>query len=214
MAVAEEQVSRCRVSQVMALLQSTRDVSPEAPPAEAAAEPAPAEPAPAAPPVRIVLPEPARPQPPKLFLAKPSPIKSDPIKPMQATKLARLPLPAALRRREEAEADSPYSPGSSDFGDLFEPPAGRAPRRDTFDALFDKPARARKRPPAAAKVPVKLNRKKGEPPPPPPARPTPPPAAPHPPLPCCRQNASGRQDRRGQPEDPGRPAELRRRNAG
>lgn len=173
----------------MALLQSTRDVSPDEPPqGEAAtsqaganigagdagaAAPAPtlaAPPAPApatapvapqpapAPPVRIVLPSPTRSQAPKLFLAKPSPIKSDPIKPMPATKITR----AAPARRgdSELEADSPYSPGSSDFGDLFEPPGAC---RDPFDAIAERPARARKRPAAAAaaKVPVKLNRKKG-----------------------------------------------------
>ncbi|CAH0683401.1 unnamed protein product [Spodoptera exigua] len=179
------------IEKVMALLQSTRDVSPEPPPSETTAPPAPAPvetvtpaaaaapgplgapataapaaPAPA-PPVRIVLPSPTRSQPPKLFLAKPSPIKSDPIKPMQATKIQR---PAALgpstaavaaRRRDgpesDGDADSPYSPGSSDFGDLFEPPAGA---RGGFDALLERPRR--KRPGAAAKVPVKLSRKKGK----------------------------------------------------
>ncbi|KAJ8723581.1 hypothetical protein PYW08_003493 [Mythimna loreyi] len=189
---ADEVLDRRPVSpieKVMALLQSTRDVSPEPPPGDAAAPapdaaspgpaqgpapgpaPAPAAPAPAAPgpapapPVRIVLPSPTRSQPPKLFLAKPSPIKSDPIKPMQAAKLQR---PAALgpstaavaaRRRDDEEAEeSPYSPGSSDFGDLFEPPAGA---RSTFDALLERPPR-RKRAPHAAKVPVKLSRKKGK----------------------------------------------------
>lgn len=179
------------IEKVMALLQSTRDVSPEPPPSETAAAPAPAPadgapaaaaatpgtlgapatPAPAppvqAPPVRIVLPSPTRSQPPKLFLAKPSPIKSDPIKPMQATKIQR---PAALgpstaavaaRRRDgpdsDGDADSPYSPGSSDFGDLFEPPAGA---RGAFDTLLERPRR--KRPQGAAKVPVKLSRKKGK----------------------------------------------------
>ncbi|XP_050348273.1 PHD and RING finger domain-containing protein 1 isoform X2 [Nymphalis io] len=94
------------VEKVMALLQSTRDASPE----PAAAEPPPA-PAP-----RIVLPSPTR-VPPKLFPGKPSPIKSNPVKPMQATRLQRPP--------SEGGA-SPYSPGSSDFGELFEPPPRRA----------------------------------------------------------------------------------------
>ncbi|XP_059045610.1 PHD and RING finger domain-containing protein 1-like [Achroia grisella] len=178
------------IEKVMALLQSTRDVSPEPPPAEqpppaaptppsapappampaalvaaapepapaplaAAAAPAPSAPAPAlaaAPPVRIVLPEPSRPQPPKLFLAKPSPIKSDPIKPLQATKISRLPLPRA--------EESPYSPGSSDFGDLFSPPAApRAPRRDACDGAPPPPPPRRRRRLHAAKVPVKLRDK-------------------------------------------------------
>ncbi|KAL0879840.1 hypothetical protein ABMA27_002379 [Loxostege sticticalis] len=154
------------MEKVMALLQSTRDVSPEPPPPDAVNPPAaaspplaaPAAPAPAPAP-RIVLPEAPRP-PPKLFLAKPSPIKSDPIKPMQARPV----------RRADSDAgggggggggESPYSPGSSDFGELFEPPAP-APRhkRDIFDALVDKHARPRKS--HAAKVPVKLNKKKGK----------------------------------------------------
>ncbi|XP_026736700.1 PHD and RING finger domain-containing protein 1-like [Trichoplusia ni] len=155
------------IEKVMALLQSTRDVSPEPPPGEAVAggggAPSPAL-APAAPPVRIVLPSPTRSQPPKLFLAKPSPIKSDPIKPMQAAKIKPAPSTAAVaaRRRDgpesEAEAESPYSPGSSDFGDLFEPPGARS----GFDALLERPPRARKQRSAAAKVPVKLSKKKGK----------------------------------------------------
>ncbi|KAJ8716394.1 hypothetical protein PYW07_003021 [Mythimna separata] len=164
------------IEKVMALLQSTRDVSPEPPPGDAAAAPGPAAgaspgpaaapPAPApgpapAPPVRIVLPSPTRSAPPKLFLAKPSPIKSDPIKPMQAAKLPR-PAPStaavAARRRDDDDAEeSPYSPGSSDFGDLFEPPAGA---RSAFDALVERPPRRKRN--QAAKVPVKLNRKKGK----------------------------------------------------
>lgn len=160
--------------QVMALLQSTRDVPPDdPPPGEAAAEgagaggeaaappasapaPAPAPPA-LAPPVRMVLPSPTRAAAPKLFLAKPSPIKSDPIKPMPAAKIAR-PAPPALRRGEsEAGGDSPYSPGSSDFGDLFEPPGAAL---DAFDAALERAPRRKPRAPAA-KVPVKLSRKKG-----------------------------------------------------
>nr|XP_026501798.1 PHD and RING finger domain-containing protein 1 isoform X1 [Vanessa tameamea]XP_026501799.1 PHD and RING finger domain-containing protein 1 isoform X1 [Vanessa tameamea]XP_026501800.1 PHD and RING finger domain-containing protein 1 isoform X1 [Vanessa tameamea] len=112
------------VEKVMALLQSTRDASPE--PADALAEPPPA-PAP-----RIVLPSPTR-VPPKLFPGKPSPIKSNPVKPMQALRLQRPPSDGGA---------SPYSPGSSDFGELFEPP----------------PRRVR----AASKVPVRLDRKKGK----------------------------------------------------
>nr|XP_034829405.1 PHD and RING finger domain-containing protein 1-like [Maniola hyperantus] len=88
------------VEKVMALLQSTR-----------AAEEAEAPPAP-----RIVLPSPTR-APPKLFPGKPSPIKSNPVKPMQAARLPR------------DDGASPYSPGSSDFGELFEPPPRRAARR-------------------------------------------------------------------------------------
>lgn len=72
----------------MALLQSTRDVSPEEPTQrEAGVSPggglpdAPGPMAAVAPAPRAVLSEQPRP-PPKLFLAKPSPIKSDPIKPM------------------------------------------------------------------------------------------------------------------------------------
>ncbi|XP_045769357.1 PHD and RING finger domain-containing protein 1 isoform X2 [Maniola jurtina] len=88
------------VEKVMALLQSTRDAE------EAEAPPAP----------RIVLPSPTR-APPKLFPGKPSPIKSNPVKPMQAARLPR------------DDGASPYSPGSSDFGELFEPPPRRAVRR-------------------------------------------------------------------------------------
>lgn len=149
----------------MALLQSTRDVSPEPPPCDPlpTAEvtpgppPAAAPQVPAAAPPRIVLPEATRTQPPKLFLAKPSPIKSDPIKPMPAAKIARVPLgsggggaPAVSLPGE----DSPYSPGSSDFGELFEPP-----RRDMFEALLDRPRHKSRS--NAAKVPVKLDRHKG-----------------------------------------------------
>lgn len=107
------------VEKVMALLQSTRDASPEP------------EPEPPAPAPRIVLPSPTR-APPKLFPGKPSPIKSNPVKPMQALRLPRAP----------SDGASPYSPGSSDFGELFEPP----PRRV--------------RPPS--KVPVRLDRKKSK----------------------------------------------------
>ncbi|CAB3254329.1 unnamed protein product [Arctia plantaginis] len=161
------------IEKVMALLQSTRDVPPDDPPpgeaagvegaaSEATPAPAPA-PAPAAPPsgppVRIVLPSPTRAAAPKLFLAKPSPIKSDPIKPMPAAKIARPAPPAARRGDSELGGDSPYSPGSSDFGDLFEPPGGG---RDAFDAVLERPPRSRKPRSAAAKVPVKLNRKKGK----------------------------------------------------
>ncbi|XP_063362832.1 PHD and RING finger domain-containing protein 1-like [Cydia amplana] len=155
---ADEVIARRPLSpieKVMALLQSTRDESPEPVPASGPHLPAPATPAPTpapAPPApRILLPEPTRAQP-KLFLAKPSPIKSNPIKPMQATKISMLPLP----RRD---GDSPYSPGSSDFGDLFSPPP--AGRRDAFDTLFG--ARPIKRKDKShAKVPVKFNRKKGK----------------------------------------------------
>lgn len=170
------------IEKVMALLQSTRDVSPEEPPQGDAATAAPGvetaptplvpvllvplapgpAPAPAvaavAPPVRIVLPSPTRTAAPKLFLAKPSPIKSDPIKPMPAAKIARAP-PAARLLAAEADAESPYSPGSSDFGDLFEPPGGG---RDPFDSLVERPTRTRKQRSSAAKVPVKVNRKKGK----------------------------------------------------
>lgn len=154
------------MEKVMALLQSTRDVSPEPPPCDPlpTAEvtpgppPAAAPQVPAAAPPRIVLPEATRTQPPKLFLAKPSPIKSDPIKPMPAAKIARVPLgsggggaPAVSLPGE----DSPYSPGSSDFGELFEPP-----RRDMFEALLDRPRHKSRS--NAAKVPVKLDRHKGK----------------------------------------------------
>ncbi|XP_041980354.1 PHD and RING finger domain-containing protein 1 [Aricia agestis] len=96
---ADEVLARRPLSpaeKVLALLQSQRAAEPEPPP------------------------EPPRPEPPrplpKLFPGKPSPIKSNPVKPMQA---ARLPWPPS-----DAGA-SPYSPGSSDFGELFEPPAPR-----------------------------------------------------------------------------------------
>ncbi|XP_075975646.1 uncharacterized protein LOC142976245 isoform X2 [Anticarsia gemmatalis] len=166
------------IEKVMALLQSTRDVSPDKPPpgeaetepaapaapvATVAATPAPAtapvapQPA-AAPPIRIVLPSPTRAAAPKLFLAKPSPIKSDPIKPMPATKLTRS-VPATRRPDSDAEADSPYSPGSSDFGDLFEPPGAC---RDPFDAIAERPARARKQKSGSGKMSGKLGRKKGK----------------------------------------------------
>lgn len=188
------------IEKVMALLQSTRDVSPEpgdpqpmggggdalglalaaAPGVPPALASAPA-PAPSAAPLsapRILLPEALRPQPPKLFLAKPSPIKSDPIKPMQAVKISRPPqLPLGL-----GGGDSPYSPGSSDFGDLFEPPSqgrrgggggGGGEGRDAFDALFERQAQAQAQAHGregrkasrhhSAKVPVRLlDRKKGK----------------------------------------------------
>ncbi|CAH4037870.1 unnamed protein product [Pieris brassicae] len=121
---------------VLALLQSTRDTSPEPPPGEAN-EPAGAGAAIPQLQPRIVLPSPTR-APAKLFPGKPSPIKSNPVKPMQA-----------VRPPSEGGA-SPYSPGSSDFGDLFEP-------RDSFEAIL----RGR-RGKNAAKVPVKLNKKKGK----------------------------------------------------
>ncbi|OWR53296.1 hypothetical protein KGM_209988 [Danaus plexippus plexippus] len=106
------------VEKVMALLQSTRDESPEPPPGVPEQPPAP----------RIVLPSPTR-VPPKLFPGKPSPIKSNPVKPMQVSRLPRPPPPALL----PDAGSSPYSPGSSDFGELFEPPARRpraAPRHE------------------------------------------------------------------------------------
>ncbi|CAH2085107.1 unnamed protein product [Euphydryas editha] len=111
------------VEKVMALLQSTRDASPE--PGEVPE-------APPAPAPRIVLPSPTRAAP-KLFPGKPSPIKSNPVKPMQALRLPRAPSDGGA---------SPYSPGSSDFGELFEPP----PRRSR----------------APSKVPVRLDRKKSK----------------------------------------------------
>ncbi|CAK1541956.1 unnamed protein product [Leptosia nina] len=128
---------------VLALLQSTRDASPE-PVAGDGAETnvgvAASAPVGSAAP-RIVLPSPTRTQP-KLFPGKPSPIKSNPVKPMQA-----------LRPPSDTGASpySPYSPGSSDFGDLFEP-------RDSFEAIL----RGRRNKNSAAKVPVKLNKKKGK----------------------------------------------------
>ncbi|KPJ03744.1 PHD and RING finger domain-containing protein 1 [Papilio xuthus] len=129
------------IEKVLALLQSTREEAPEPPPG----------PETEAPP-RVMLPEVPRATP-KLFVGKAEPIKSQPVKPMA--------------RREDEQADSPYSPGSSDFGDLFEPPAPSGPpslggKRDIFDALFDKPpSKQRKNKSSAAKVPVKLNKKKG-----------------------------------------------------
>lgn len=89
---------------------------------------------------------PLKSQPPKLFSTKPSPIKSTPIKPMPSIKtlISKLPMPTikplATRSQKskasnksgqngsdvinlDMEMDSPYSPGSSDFGDLFEPPS-------------------------------------------------------------------------------------------
>ncbi|XP_060801312.1 PHD and RING finger domain-containing protein 1 isoform X2 [Amyelois transitella] len=139
------------MEKVLQLLQSTRDAPPSPPPGAGGAPGAPGGAAgagapaggagPAASPARspepgkrIVLPEPA-----KLFLAKPSPIKSDPIKPMQMqpSKISRLPLP----RRAPPPDSSPYSPGESDFGELFEPP------------------RARRKHAKHAKVPVKLRQK-------------------------------------------------------
>lgn len=79
----------------------------------------------------------------------------------QATKISRLPLPARGSPGGGGGGDSPYSPGSSDFGDLFEPPAPLGKKRDNFDSLFDKPNR-RKNKSNSAKVPVKFNKKKGE----------------------------------------------------
>lgn len=75
------------IEKVMALLQSTRDVSPDPPPSDpgppgSVGPPGGAGPA-DNPAPRVVLPEPTRAQAPKLFLAKPSPIKSNPVKPMQ-----------------------------------------------------------------------------------------------------------------------------------
>ncbi|XP_077291234.1 uncharacterized protein LOC143914771 [Arctopsyche grandis] len=126
---------------------------------------------------KITLPSPTKSsplksQPPKLFLTKPSPIKSTPIKPMPSTKtlISKLPLPTIkpLPTRSQKtnknksgqngsdiinldmDIDSPYSPGSSDFGDLFEPPSDNGkhisstpvfPQKagskfDNFDNLF------------------------------------------------------------------------------
>ncbi|GBP47255.1 PHD and RING finger domain-containing protein 1 [Eumeta japonica] len=142
---------------------------------------------------RIVLPSPTksspiRPQQPKLFLAKPSPIKSNPIKPLQSTKISKLPLPAmktvgVVRKQPTASADddlgagldSPYSPGSSDFGDLFEPPAdataptsatasaktySKPTKGDLFDSLLGgKSSKLNKSKTSATKVPVKQIKK-------------------------------------------------------
>lgn len=142
---ADEVLARRPLSpmeKVLALLQSTREEAPEPPPGPEAEAPP-----------RVLLPEVPR-APPKLFVGKPEPIKSQPVKPMA--------------RREDEPVDSPYSPGSSDFGDLFEPPAPAGPpalggKRDIFDALFDKPpSKLRKNKSSAAKVPVKFNKKKGK----------------------------------------------------
>ncbi|KAG7298923.1 hypothetical protein JYU34_017381 [Plutella xylostella] len=163
---------------VMALLQSTRAVSPDAPPPAAPEDRPPTPPPAAAEPARptltvastqrIVLPSPKnsplKSQPPKLFLTKPSPIKSTPIKPLQSTKISKLPLPTVKPvqgRKARADldvelgGDSPYSPGSSDFGDLFEPPRGKA---DVFDSLFG--AAKKKKSSKGASKPTKKKSKK------------------------------------------------------
>lgn len=146
---------------------------------------------------RIVLPSPTKSsplknQPAKLFLAKPSPIKSTPIKPMPSkTIISKLPLPNVKplgpRRNVnksngksnndiidlDFDMDSPYSPGSSDFGDLFEPPSDKGnayskalSKGDTFDSLFPGKGgnanKARNNKASATKVPVKQIKKKGK----------------------------------------------------
>lgn len=113
---------------------------------------------------KITLPSPTKSsplksQPPKLFSTKPSPIKSTPIKPMVSSKtlISKLPMPTIkpIPRNQKInktpnksgqngnetmsvnmDIDSPYSPGSSDFGDLFEPPSDNGKHNVTATASF------------------------------------------------------------------------------
>lgn len=133
-----------------------------------------------------------------------NPIKSTPIKPMQSQQksiISKLPLPKTkpyvpAKKNSKGNAktnngievidvdldfDSPYSPGSSDFEDLFEPPmstgkklpaqsrtnnaskAVKKPTNNLFDSLFGgspvyKPT-AIKKSKNATKVPVKYDKK-------------------------------------------------------
>jgi PHD and RING finger domain-containing protein 1 len=105
-------------------------------------------------PQRIVLPNAVKSSPVKISPTKPA-IKSTPIKPMPS-KGARKSNSRNQNGSDTVEAnlsfDSPYSPGSSDYEDLFEPPVETAPKaaskppnkvakspakiQNAFDALF------------------------------------------------------------------------------
>lgn len=139
---------------------------------------------------RIMLPSPTKSQPSKLFLSKPSPIKSTPIKPMPSkTIISKLPMPSIkpLPARGakgnngkngndiielDMDMDSPYSPGSSDFGDLFEPPADNGKQSNNysqnkpnskfsmvFDSLFGGKSGKPNKNSALSKVPVRQTKK-------------------------------------------------------
>lgn len=152
---------------------------------------------------KITLPSPTKSsplksQPPKLFSTKPSPIKSTPIKPMVSSKtlISKLPMPTIkpIPRNQKInktpnksgqngnetmsvnmDIDSPYSPGSSDFGDLFEPPSDNGKHNasapasfsqkstnkfETFDALFSiKPSSKNTKSSATTKVSVRQIKK-------------------------------------------------------
>lgn len=123
-------------------------------------------------PQRIILPTSSKSSPAKMSPAKP-PIKSTPIKPMPASKtlISKLPIPnvkpiTPIRKGQpvkpnrnqngndvvdvDLDFESPYSPGSSDYEDLFEPPVEatknnnrsqaqkntKSPAKNTFDVLF------------------------------------------------------------------------------
>lgn len=139
---------------------------------------------------RIMLPSPTKSQPSKLFLSKPSPIKSTPIKPMPSkTIISKLPMPSIkpLPARSakgnngkngndiielDMDMDSPYSPGSSDFGDLFEPPADNGKQSNNysqnkpnskfnvvFDSLFGGKSGKANKNSYLSKVPVRQTKK-------------------------------------------------------
>lgn len=166
-------------------------------------------------PQRIILPTPAKSSPAKMSPLKSSPskppIKSTPIKPMPSkTMISKLPVPnvkpvTPIRKGGQVKAanrsvgqngnevidvdldfESPYSPGSSDYEDLFEPPVEstknnsssrtqqqqpkntttKSPaKQNTFDNLFGSSPVFRgqnnksKSKSNAAKVPVKMNKK-------------------------------------------------------
>lgn len=149
-------------------------------------------------PQRIILPTPSKSSPAKMSPAKP-PIKSTPIKPMPTSKtmISKLPVPNVkpitpirkgtqvkpTSRNQNGQNDvidvdldfeSPYSPGSSDYEDLFEPPVEsksnnnrtqtKSSTKNTFDTLFGsspvyRPPKANNKKPAAAAKPVKNNKK-------------------------------------------------------
>ncbi|GLV43661.1 uncharacterized protein CBL_07012 [Carabus blaptoides fortunei] len=165
-------------------------------------------------PQRIILPTPAKSSPAKMSPLKSSPskppIKSTPIKPMPSKiMISKLPVPnvkpvTPIRKSSQAKTanrtvgqngnevidvdldfESPYSPGSSDYEDLFEPPVEstknnsssrtqqqpkntttKSPaKQNTFDNLFGSSPVFRaqnnksKSKSNAAKVPVKMNKK-------------------------------------------------------
>lgn len=148
---------------------------------------------------RIILPTPSKASPAKMSPLKTSPskppIKSTPIKPMPSkTMISKLPVPnmkplTPIRKNiapkntnrnvgqngnevidVDLDFESPYSPGSSDYEDLFEPPVEtkkptkttKSPaKQNTFDNLFGStsPVFKSKSKSKAGKMPVKMNKK-------------------------------------------------------